>query len=183
MKKIKPDQQAGLKKLDQWADLLLDTGKRNNLINFKDTRISTVEVLLPSSEVFFEKVNGVARFEVFDPKIVEEDEELGEATVKYTQSELGEDGQSETERTLFLNQHAPKVKQNSQVLLYNIQGHPLAAIKNISKKSERVHGRDWCKRRLCSIWVCMLEREREFRLYLPCASSAGTDSVGTQIGD
>ena len=32
------------KKLDKWADLLLDTGKRNNLINFKDTRASTVEV-------------------------------------------------------------------------------------------------------------------------------------------
>lgn len=33
------------KKLDKWADLLLDTGKRNNLINFKDLRASTVEVL------------------------------------------------------------------------------------------------------------------------------------------
>ncbi len=32
------------KKLDKWADLLLDTGKRNNLINFKDLRVSTVEV-------------------------------------------------------------------------------------------------------------------------------------------
>ena len=34
------------KKIDKWAELLLDTGKRNNLINFKDTRVSTVEVLL-----------------------------------------------------------------------------------------------------------------------------------------
>lgn len=136
MKKIKVDQQVGLKKLDQWADLLLDTGKRNNLINFKDTRMSTVEVLLPSAEVFFEKVNGIARFEVFDPKIAEEDEELGEAAVKYTQSELGEDTQSLSKRTLFLNQYVPKVKQNSQVLLYNIQGHPLTAIKNISKKAK-----------------------------------------------
>ena len=58
------------KKLDKWADLLLDTGKRNNLINFKDTRASTVEVLLPSSDVLFEKVDGTASFEVFDPKIV-----------------------------------------------------------------------------------------------------------------
>ena len=30
------------KKIDKWAELLLDTGKRNNLINFKDTRVSTV---------------------------------------------------------------------------------------------------------------------------------------------
>ena len=26
------------KKLDKWAELLLDTGKRNNLINFKDRK-------------------------------------------------------------------------------------------------------------------------------------------------
>ena len=67
------------KKLDKWADLLLDTGKRNNLINFKDTRASTVEVLLPSSDVLFEKVDGTASFEVFDPKIVEEDDDTEES--------------------------------------------------------------------------------------------------------
>ena len=67
------------KKLDKWADLLLDTGKRNNLINFKDTRASTVEVLLPSSDVLFEKVDGTASFEAFDPKIVEEDDDTEES--------------------------------------------------------------------------------------------------------
>ena len=50
------------KKLDKWDDLLLDRGKRNNLINFKYTRASTVEVLLPSSDVLFEKVDGTASF-------------------------------------------------------------------------------------------------------------------------
>ena len=61
------------KKLDKWADLLLDTGKRNNLINFKDTRASTVEVLLPTADALFEKIDGSTSFEVFDPKIIEED--------------------------------------------------------------------------------------------------------------
>ena len=32
------------RKLDSWADLLLDTGKRNQLIHFRDTRFSTVEI-------------------------------------------------------------------------------------------------------------------------------------------
>ena len=45
-----------IKKLDKWADLLLDTGKRNNLINFKDTKASTMEVLLPSYDLLFEKL-------------------------------------------------------------------------------------------------------------------------------
>ena len=65
------------KKLDKWADLLLDTGKRNNLINFKDTRASTVEVLLPTADALFEKIDGSTSFEVFDPKIIEEDEDRG----------------------------------------------------------------------------------------------------------
>ncbi|MBQ2039678.1 MAG: DUF4011 domain-containing protein, partial [Thermoguttaceae bacterium] len=64
------------KKLDKWADLLLDTGKRNNLINFKDTKASTVEVLLPDPDALFEKIDGATAFEVFDPKIAEEDDLL-----------------------------------------------------------------------------------------------------------
>ena len=63
------------KKLDKWAELLLDTGKRNNLINFKDRKAMTVEVLSPSSDVLFEKIDGSASFEVYDSKIVEEDDE------------------------------------------------------------------------------------------------------------
>ncbi len=65
------------KKLDKWADLLLDTGKRNNLINFRDTKASTAEVLLPSAEVLFGKIDGTGAFGVYDPKIEdgEEDDE------------------------------------------------------------------------------------------------------------
>ena len=55
------------RKLDRWADLLLDTGKRNNLVNFRDTRASTVEIVAPDVSVVFEKANGTTSFEVFDP--------------------------------------------------------------------------------------------------------------------
>jgi len=34
-------------KLNKWADLLLNTGKRNNLINFKDSKTATAEVIYP----------------------------------------------------------------------------------------------------------------------------------------
>lgn len=50
------------KKLDKWAELLLDTGKRNNLISFKDTKATTVEVLFPSPDTVFQKVDGTACF-------------------------------------------------------------------------------------------------------------------------
>ena len=62
------------KKLDRWASLLLDTGKRNNLVNFKDTKASTVEIILPKPEELFDKVESSASFEVFDPKIADDED-------------------------------------------------------------------------------------------------------------
>ena len=61
------------KKLDRWASLLLDTGKRNNLVNFKDTKASTVEIILPSPDELFTKVESSASFEVFDPQIADDE--------------------------------------------------------------------------------------------------------------
>ena len=63
------------KKLEKWAELLLDTGKRNPLINFSDNKPLTVEVLLPDVNVLFDKIDGTTSFEVYDPKIVEDDDE------------------------------------------------------------------------------------------------------------
>ena len=63
------------KKLEKWAELLLDTGKRNPLINFSDNKPLTVEVLLPDVNVLFDKIDGTTSFEVYDPKIAEDDDE------------------------------------------------------------------------------------------------------------
>ena len=63
------------KKLNKWAELLLDTGKRNNLINFKDTKNTTVDILLPTIDVLFDKITGTTTFEVFDVQYTETDEE------------------------------------------------------------------------------------------------------------
>lgn len=152
-------------KLDKWADLLLDTGKRNNLINFKDAKASTVEVLLPSSEALFEKVEGATSFEVFDPKIAEEDDveesvdpeaddDVEEATdsendsdsekvsaseesaeSKQTNSRSQEGMNASDGRAAFLAQYSGKIKRQNQILLYNASANPLTAIKNIDKKA------------------------------------------------
>lgn len=50
------------KKLDRWASLLLDTGKRNNLVNFKDTKASTVEIISPNPDELFTMVESSASF-------------------------------------------------------------------------------------------------------------------------
>ena len=63
-------------KLNIWANLLLDTGKRNNLINFKDTKMSTVEILSPDFVALFNRAEHSAVFEVYDPKLEGEEEDF-----------------------------------------------------------------------------------------------------------
>lgn len=124
------------KKLDKWADLLLDTGKRNNLINFKDTRASTVEVLLPTADALFEKIDGSTSFEVFDLKIIEEDEESEESSeTEQLQIEPPEESDISSEKAAFLDQYSGKIKRQNQILLYNSATNPLTAVKNIDKKA------------------------------------------------
>lgn len=137
------------KKLDKWANLLLDTGKRNNLINFKDTRASTVEVLLPSSDVLFEKVDGTASFEVFDPKIVEEDDDTEESYApeqlqigtpeessepEQLQIEVSEKADTSGGKAAFLAQYSGKIKRQNQILLYNAATNPLTAVKTLIRR-------------------------------------------------
>lgn len=138
------------KKLDKWAELLLDKGKRNNLINFKDTRTSTVEVLLPSSDVLFEKVEGTASFEVIDPEIIEEDDlekssapeqqiETLEESSELKNRQIGELEEPDTSngKTRYLAQCAGKIKRQNQILLYNAATNPFTAVKNIDKKARQ----------------------------------------------
>lgn len=123
------------KKLDKWADLLLDTGKRNNLINFKDTRTSTIEVLLPSSDALFEKMDGSTSFEVFDPKIIEEDAPEESSKPEKLQIETPEEASNSSEKAAFLAQYSGKIKRHNQILIYNSAKNPIAAVKNIDKKA------------------------------------------------
>ena len=62
-------------KLNKWADLLLDTGKRNNLINFKDAKMGTVEIVSPDFDTLFSKAEHSATFEVYDPKLDDEEDD------------------------------------------------------------------------------------------------------------
>lgn len=106
------------KKLDKWADLLLDTGKRNNLINFKDTRALTVEVLLPSSDALFDKVDEATAFEVFDPKIIEEDDPEEASKPEQLQIEAPEEASDSSGKAAFLAQYSGK--SNARIKFYFI---------------------------------------------------------------
>ena len=50
------------KKLERWATLLLDTGKRNNLVNYRDTKVSSVEIVSPDPKELFDKAESAVSF-------------------------------------------------------------------------------------------------------------------------
>ena len=118
-------------KLNKWADLLLDTGKRNNLINFKDTKMSTVEILSPDLAILFRRVANSALFEVYDPKLKNEEDDF-----ELEQEDLvSEDHDKNYSKEQYLEIYGARIKRQ-QILIYNNCNKPISALKSISKKAK-----------------------------------------------
>ena len=118
-----------VQKLEAWAELLLDTGKRNNLINFKDTKMGTVDVISPDFVTLFNKAEHSAIFEVYDPKLEESDEfENSEEKIEETKSKY-------SSKEEYLRLYEKRVKKQ-QVLIYNSANKPISALKSIGKKAQ-----------------------------------------------
>ncbi|MCR5768209.1 MAG: DUF4011 domain-containing protein [Lachnospiraceae bacterium] len=125
------------KKLERWAQLLLDTGKRNNLINFKDTKASTAEVVCPDAATLYERCLSVPSFEIFDPKI-SDDEDDEEAVVSANQSEdETQEGvlNEKLKKSDYIDRFSSRIHKSNQVLVYAKTPNPITAIKNIDKKA------------------------------------------------
>lgn len=138
---IKPTSASTQKKMERWIQELLDTGKRSNLINFKDTKVSTVQVIAPSSEDFFHSCTRGGTFEIFDPKISdvlfeEEDSEITEGDS--SDPEKTENRKKERlNRQDYLDLFAGRLKKR-QVLVYGQTPNPLVAVKNIAKRAKGI---------------------------------------------
>ena len=125
------------KKLDKWAELLLDTGKRNNLINFKDSKSSTAEVLMPSSNILFDKFDGNSSFEIYDPKIDEDNnEQVPEEKNEKVQIEIYDTLDEKSEKEKYFDKYSPQITKHNQLLIYNTGKNPITAVKKIDKKAK-----------------------------------------------
>ena len=120
------------KKLEKWAELLLDTGKRNNLINFKKTKLSSAEVIFPSANAIFEKIESSLGLEVFNPQDV--DDYYQDCLVE----NIGGQGKNNVikSKNEFLEIYADKIKKKNQILLYNSDANPISALRNIDKRAK-----------------------------------------------
>lgn len=121
---------ADRKKLDRWADKLLDTGKRNNLINFKDTKSASAEVVYPECETVFSKCSVGRVFEIYDPKIPDEDLD----DIESEQDETDE-GKKLT-REEYMDRYISRLRSDRYLLVYSQTPNPLTAVKNIAKKGK-----------------------------------------------
>lgn len=110
-----------IEKLNKWADLLLDTGKNNNLVNFKDSKTSSVEIVFPNFQKIFSKSLHSACLEVYDPKLDDDD-----ILVEFPKSTI-------LSKDEYIQTFASKVKA-SQILVYSISGTPLQTLKSIGRK-------------------------------------------------
>ena len=120
--------------LDKWAELLLDTGKRNNLVNFRDVRAATIDVLKPDFSTLFDKADNSATLEVFVPSPLDEQ---GNPRRRHKgediDCDLTPDGMPTREK--YIELYAPKLKKANQILIYNPYTNPLVALKNIGKRA------------------------------------------------
>ena len=120
------------KKLDRWAEKLLDTGKRNNLISFKDTKTSTAEILRPECERVFAKCSVGHVFEVFDPKLPDmESDEIEENTAT-------ENADRTSDKEDYKAKYASRSKNEKYLLAYAQTSNPITVVKNIAKKAQEI---------------------------------------------
>lgn len=111
-----------IEKLNKWADLLLDTGKRNNLVNFKDSKTSSVEIVFPDFQKVFSKALRSFCFEVYDPKLNDDDDLF----IDIPKSKI-------PSKEEYIQTFSSKIKA-SQILVYSISGNPLQTLKSIGRK-------------------------------------------------
>lgn len=112
-------------RIQEWAKLLLDLGKRNNLINFKDTKKSSIEVVYPDVESIFIKAKGEYFFEVCEPKI------------DYVNENENHPGLEELSKEDYISKFKTQLTREKDILVYN-RVNPILACKEIMKKAKSV---------------------------------------------
>ena len=131
-------------KLDRWIEKLLDTGKRNNLISFKDSKLSTVEVVFPDDKTIFSHREHEYAYAVYEPPIEdfgnEEDEE--EEYNEYKVLGRGADAIAQKNGKLspkeeYIRRYSNKVKSKG-ILVYSATTNPISALKSIAKKTREL---------------------------------------------
>ncbi len=152
-------------KLERWAQQLLDTGKRNNMINFRTTKKSTAEIVYPNCEELFDKCLSVSSFEIYAPKIKDDEDEL---LPENTSLEDNSKEKSEKRMTKndYVTKYSAKIHKGNKVLVYANTPNPITAIKSINKKARGIIEETGVNVAYLAFgFVCWKENENSDRTY------------------
>ena len=125
-------------KLEKWAQKLLDTSKRNNMINFKASKTLGAEVVYPDGETFFNKCISKSTFEIYNPLVedldTDDETEIVAGLVEdNTNDAVNNDKLGKNE---YIALYSHKINQDNQILVYSQSLNPIDTIKRIHKKSK-----------------------------------------------
>lgn len=112
------------KKISRWIEKLQDTGKRNRLINFRDLKVGTAEIVFPSATLLFSECNLGTEFNIFDVKSADEDDD----EVKKERSRIS--------REEYIDRYSRLIRHDNQLLMYSQSKNPVASIRKIGKKAK-----------------------------------------------
>lgn len=124
-------------KLDSWAKKLLDTGKRNNLVNYKERKGASAEIVAPDIHDLFSKCQSNHVFEVFDPHFVEEDTDDLEIE-EVENEEPSSDKEHKLTKVEFIEKYFNRLNRDKQLLVYSPSLDPVRAVSSIQKKSQSI---------------------------------------------
>ena len=111
------------KKLENWAKLLLDTGKNNNLINFKDNKTSTLEMVVPSAFELFDEQEEGSVLKVFDPeRIISNDSD-------------NDPIYAGSKKAWYIEKYTSLITNKNEVAFYSDFKGSLAVLKEISRRA------------------------------------------------
>lgn len=103
-------------RLKQWATLLLDTGKRNNLIHFRDSKTSGPEFLSPDASEIFRRMHDGKSAVIFD-----------------TESDSGQSAEEAGDRSSLYSAYAAAAGSN--LLPYHATASPAEVLPKVEKRA------------------------------------------------
>lgn len=117
---------SGKRKLDRLAESLLDVGKRNNLVNFRDLKVATGELVFPDPEAIFDRCQDNGSFDVVTP--------LSERTI--TRGIRDSAKERENSKDEFVQENVSSVRKKNEALLYNAKSSSEKVLRSLRKKAK-----------------------------------------------
>lgn len=121
---------ANTQEIEIWKKKLLDLGKRNGLVNYRDTKSSTLEILSPDYSEVFTRINTFSSVQIYDDRFNEEEEDEDD-----NQLLLFEDNSKEKiSREEFFLRYGRRAP-NTQLLVFNQHQKAKRILKNLMRRA------------------------------------------------